>query len=336
MVLEASVEYNHYIAPVERRDLQDWFPQTREYFPGYIRTEVFRATLAGAMRHASTAAVLHLDAINSGSYLNPLLVDEKKKAEERQREYGKALKKALLDEAQVTTWFRWQSERDLAAEMRQQSKEYYMAATSGVAEKALDKVGGQIAKQVKKVGGHQIGKMIGQGKINEKLGKTLGQHGLGSHKIVDYKLKPKGFSHNLVEVDIDVNLPDKVVGDTMETIADTIPTGIEVSMNNEDTRGWLTRHTGMSDKWAGKVMGGVDTVMDFVPIAAATKMVEGAAVNAYMGWLYGREADKLERSQQERRKRQEEFNRRLKTSIINDIEYLSPEEVVALMKMLTK
>lgn len=333
MTIEATVTYNHYTAPSVRRDFQDWFPQTREYFPGYIRTEVFRTTLSAAMHHAQVATNLEIETTEE-SHLNPMFRVNSKSAEERQREYGQTLKSNLLNEVQITTWFRWQPEKDIAAEMRQQSREYYMAATRGVAEKALDKVGGKVAKQVKKVGGQQLGKMIGQGKINEKLGKTLGKHGFGSHKIVEYKLKPKGFTRNLIDVDIDVSLPDKVVGDTLGTIADTMPTGIEVSLNNEDTRSWLTSHTGMNDRWAGRVMGTVDTIMDYVHITSAIKMVGEAGVNAYMGWFYGKEAAKIEQWQQESRKKRTDFDRRLKSAIANDIESLSGEELVRLMNLL--
>lgn len=91
MTLEATVTYNHYTAPAVRRDLQDWFPQTREYFPGYIRTEVFRTTLSAAMRHAQVATNLQIETTEE-SRLNPLFQGKGKSAEERQREYGQALK----------------------------------------------------------------------------------------------------------------------------------------------------------------------------------------------------------------------------------------------------
>lgn len=340
------------VTPVVRRDVLDFFPQTRTYYPGYVKQEIFLTRLKKVLEEAymrSQCAIdsvrnrgLEMRAVNTGPFITAkgpsmtALPDNRPsmKAAPADPSWSTSFKTEVIKGVRTIEWRPVSQMKDLAAELRQQSNQYFAASTKGVVDKALDKVGGKVVTQIKKTGGQQLGKMIAKGQINKTVGQGIGKYGLGSVAKVEYKLQPKGFKNALVDVDIDINMTDKVVGDAFEAVGDMVPSGIDVSMNNEDTRAWLSKHTGMSDKWADRVMGGVDTAMDFIPIASATKMVEGAVINAGMGVYYRIEANKVEKQQKENEERWKDFERKLKASIIQDIEALTEGELLRLKDIL--
>ena len=326
MTLDATITYDHYIAPVERRDLQDFFPHTRNFFPGYIKMEVFRVNLADAMHGAEVSTNLYFQSIDTSSHLHPLLRDESYEQQARQameREYAPRLKENLLDEAERITWFRRPPQPDLAEEKRQQAKDSFIAATTGVAVHiATDKA----AKAVKVAGKLNVRQMAKSGEMNKETSMFFRKKFFGSLYKMD---KPKGFEYN----PIDINLTDKVVEKYADVAKSNIPTGIEVGFNNEFTRGVL-KHTGMSEEWADKVMGGVDFVSEFSPHVAIAKVAAGALVNTGMGFYYAYEASKLEKWQKESEERWRETNLKIKNAIVSDISAMTEQSVVELQNLL--
>lgn len=344
------------MSPLVKKDVQDFFPQTRSFYPGYIRQEIFRVKLTDAMGEALMRSRCATDSItNRGAEMRaapskgpfitasygsiPVMTsagDNRPsiKASPVDPSWSTNVKTELLRAVERIEWRPVPQMRDFAAEMRREANVYFKAATSGMVDDTLDKIGGKVVKQVRKTGGQQLGKMIAKGTVNKKLGQGVGKYGLGSIVKKEYKLQPKGFSAPLIDVDIDINLPDTIVGGAMNQISNGIPSGIEVNMNNEHTRRWLTEHTGLSDAWAGRAMDVVDLVLDYVPIAATTKMAEETLVNVGMGVYYRIQARSIEQGHKRMEETFKDFNMKLRASIRQDVLSLSETEILQLAKLL--
>lgn len=344
------------MTPVVRHDVVDYFPQTRMHYPGYIKQEIFRVKLKDVLEEAymrSQCAIdsvrnrgLEMRAVNNGPFAKgpsmTVLPDNRPsmKSTPTDPSWSTSFKAEVLKGVRSTEWRPVYQMRDYAAEMRAQSNQYFATAGKTV---ALHYGGGALARQAQKVGGKQISKLIAQEKLSKNMGEKVGKTVFGNVKLqIKYNADPIQ-SHSIKDLMalklqqkkhtitiINGSLSDEVIGKTLDAATDSLSDGIEVSLNNENTRAWLTKHTGMSDKVAGYVMGGLDIASDFVPVAAATKTVEEAVFNVGFGVYYRIQAAEFERRQRESEERWKDFERKLKAAIVQDIEELSDKELLTL------
>lgn len=350
------------VTPVVRRDVLDFFPQTRTYYPGYVKQEIFLTRLKKVLEEAymrSQCAIdsvrnrgLEMRAVNSGPFITAkgpsmtALPDKRPsmKASPADPSWSTSFKTEVIKGVRTIEWRPVSQMRDFAAEMRAQSDQYFTTARKTV---ALHYGGGALARQAQKVGGKQISKLIAQEKLSKNMGEKVGKTVLGnvklqlkynadpiqSHSIKDLmalNLQQKKHSITIIKG----SLSDEGINKALDVATKSLSNGIEVSLNNDNTRAWLTKHTGMSDKVAGYVMEGLDIASDFVPVAAATKTVEEAVFNVGFGVYYRIQAADFERQQRENEERWKDFERKLKASIIQDIEALNDQDLLKLKNIL--
>lgn len=155
----------------------------------------------------------------------------------------------------------------------------------------------------------------------------LNSHNAGSEQ----KISIRGISlweHSTVEYDGIMNYgAEKIV----DTIGDCYaPEGIEANINNDVTRGWL-KNLGVPDALATTTLNFADFVVDFVPIASATQVVENVFFNGLMAYQVGKDASEFAQAQQ----RWADLDTKIKVDIKADIGALTDDELIDLYKLLT-
>lgn len=328
MTLQGHITFERQIPQIERKDLLDYFPLTAGHYPGYIRRHVFRVKLQTIMErqynnhlvvkgpiaesplHPNTFAVIQSSGpiiTNPGGQQLPMTT----------------YKKAILSDIESETWFAAPGERNIAQEYQEKTKQYLKKA--GV-EAATFGISTAVEKPMKRYGGRFINKITSKkGKASQAVGNATGKILFGSVKV-----KPKSFTDPLIELSVRGTAVDNILNKASDKVFDTDFEGVDVSLNNETTRAWMTK-TGMSEDTAFAILEVSDMISDFNPIATITKTVESVGANLYMAYQSHRDASEFAQSQQ----RWADLDKKIKADIVRDISALTDEELVDLYKLLT-
>ena len=291
--------------PIHRQNLADYFPSTAKFYPGYVKMAVFRERLKTL-----------LSAVSVGGDIRGLMligVDEDLTAK-------------------------------LQAELRKKAKEYGSAA---IIDPATQFVGG---KTVKKVSGYAkagLTKVAANPKVNAKVGKAINviskDYQYGDISLGKIKIGPKTYqpSINIIDVNFVDSSVDHVMGKATDGVKNwtgnktgfQIPNGVEVSLNNETTRGWVTRF-GVPEGVANWSLELIDILSDFFPPASLTKSIEGFFANAALSFRYWSDARSMEETKKFFNQKWNEITSKLKIYIKQDLKALSDKEFTDLCNLL--
>lgn len=265
------------IAPLQRKNLFDYFPVSYSAFPGYVRQEVFRLKLKEVLSLAmeaskwengptiSSAPVRQMYYTNNwsatphysakgGSYITSQgtssPVEKQTTPIKHDEPYSKAMLRAkALQKVDTMEWRPPSAMKDYAAEYRTKSKEYLTAIgkdaiVNGIGkgiEKGVGAAAAQVSKITPKTKAGQATKWVAQQSMTTYEKKT-------SVKIMSKNIEVGLFSFNRAET---------VAGKGVDWTANKIikAEGVDVSFNNDYNKAWLMNH-GMSEGAADFVMTG--------------------------------------------------------------------------------
>lgn len=297
--------------PINRRDLVDYFPVTTKFYPGYVKMAIFREKMKAIIMAASVCD-------NS--------------------------RDALLNFVDCTDWRPEDLTAKLQAELRKKATEHRRAAEQ---DAAMQIVGGKAVKKLSKYAKAGITKVSANPKINAKLGKAINNLTVDyqTKNIVLGKIKVKSKTYELTTNIIDVNPVelgvDKAMNATLEASEGMIakktgwamPNGFEVSINNEDTRRWITKY-GISESVASWTLEVADLLSDIFPVSSWTKAAESFFANYYLSFRYWNDARMMEETRKFFEKKWNEITSKLKEYIKNDLKTLSNKEFSNLSALL--
>lgn len=313
MEQETARTYKQSMAPLQRKDLKDYFPRANSHYPGYIRQEVFRVKLRDVVQNAQQE--MQLRKMQSEQLLYP---------------GGKeSLKSLIIVCVNLQDWRPTNLMADFSKQMRDQAKASLMAAT--VKPAAQLAAGKLIEKGVGKMA-DKVDTLVKNDRLNAKLGKGL------SMALQTYEpFRKAGEKHiNWLSINISETGFGMMAGRGIQAAGNKMSPNtetVEVSLNTEETRGLLMK-TGMSEGWANGTMEVVDFVSDWVPVIAVTKMAEGVAINGMMSWKYWRMAVDAEKKQKFFDEKWNDITRKLKSDITADIQSLNEKDLSDLCKLL--
>lgn len=317
MVQETARTYKQSIAPLQRKDLKDYFLRANAHYPGYIRQEVFRVKLREVVQTAQHE--MQLRKMQSEKLLYP--------------DSRESLKSLIIVCVNLQDWRPTNLMADFSKQMQDQAKASLIAAT--VKPAAQLAAGKLIEKGVGKMA-NKVDTWVKNEKLNAKVGKGLS---MAVHTYEPFKKTAgkTGEKHvNWLSINISETGFGMMVGRGIQTVGDKLSPNtetVEVSLNTEETRGLLMK-TGMSEGWANGTMEVVDFVSDWVPVVAVTKMAEGVVINGIMSWKYWRMAVDAEKNQKYFDEKWNDITRKLKSDITADIQSLNDKELSDLCKLL--
>lgn len=292
---------------VHRRDLADYFPTTAKFYPGYVKMAVFREKLKTLIASAS-------------------ITDD--------------YRQLLLAGVDTIDWRPEDLTARLQAELRKQARDYAGAA---VLDPAVQIVGGKAVKKVSKYAKAGLTKVSANPKVNAKVGKAINaltkEYEYGEMKFGKIKVGAKTFEPkmNMAEADfVEYGVEkagDGVGGWASKKTGWKLPEGVDLGMNNETTRSWMTRF-GVSEGVASFTWGAIDILSDFCPPASLTKSVESFLANSYLAYRYWSDARKMEETKKFFDQKWKEITKKLKDYIKTDLNSLSDKEFTELSNML--
>lgn len=296
---------------LRKQDLADFFPTAAKFYPGYVKMAVFREKLK--------LLITAISVTDNSRELLYLGVDS-------------------------TDWRPEDLSRKLQSELRKKSAEYAGAA---VLSPATQYAGGKVVKFTSMHASTRLNKLATSPKVSAKVGEKInainkdykyreiifGKVTVGSKEI---ELSTHVAEGNLVETVVDKSfgkVSDLIQGGVERKTGFALPQGVDVSLNNEVTRSWITKF-GVSENVANGLMMTVDFLSDFIPVASATKSVESFLANSYMSFRYWNDARAMNETIKFFDKKWNEITANLKVYIKKDLKALSDSEYSALCNML--
>ena len=166
-------------------------------------------------------------------------------------------------------------------------------------------------------------------KFSNKLGELTHQGLMFDGKRTYTGTDLEMFSFKTQDV-IEDKINDALPVDFLDKMLPSEDSGIDVSLNNNVTRDFLTSKLHFNEWWANATMGTADFIADIAKVSRITKGVESAAVNAYMAWFLNSELKK----QHEQRQGVIEMNQKLSHAVVEDFSTMSAEDLYGLMTIL--
>lgn len=295
-----------------KTDVVDYFPRTREYYPGYVKMAVFRERL----KLLITATSIGPD------------------------------RSLLLMGVDSTDWRPEDLTAKLQSELRKKAVEYRNAA---VLDPVTNYAGGKVVDKASGLVKTGISKVASNPKVNAKVGKavnnitkdfewgemkldkiTTKEVRVGKITVKSQTFEPK---MNVVKVNIVDFSTDHTIGYCKDKSQNwlsnktsfSLPQGVDVSLNNEMTRSWLTRF-GLPEEYASIAWGLIDALTDFFPLAVITKSIEGFIFNVYLSFRYWNDARSMEETRKFFDEQWKKITTELKKYIKEDLKSLSDKE----------
>lgn len=338
--MPAQMTYKPQNVPMQRNDLKDYFPTVARYYPGYIKQAVFSQKLTDVAREAlahSTAASARVNSrgleLRAAPPKGPFISAAKSNVAvitaapsnmpvittaSADPSWSTSLEVEMLRGVNKMQWRPANVMRDFSQEMWQRTRKHAFAA---VAEPAFQIVGGKAVDRASKYVAKGVDALNSGGKIGAKMGKA-------AHVMVTtYEVKPQKFKNPIVSI----NITEWGMGKAIDTLK---PDGYQVSLNNDETRAWMTKNITKNDTVSSVVLEMADIASDFIPVAVVVKSVESFFGNVVLSWNYWSEARKAEEACKHFDKLWSDFEKKLKTYIRQDISKLSERELMDLCKFL--
>lgn len=328
--------YKQSISPVQRRDLADWFKTANQYYPGYVKQEVFRVKIKEVVSEAkmksdnATAIVMNRGlemraAPNRGPFITankgniPKLTSLPDKRpsfnatpdDRPDPSWSTSFRTEILKGVESKEWRPINALSTLSKDLRKKAGQHFYAA----AAEPVSQIGGKkIAEKGVKYAQQTARYVNDAGKISPKLGKWA------DRAVTTYEVKPEKFSNPVVNA----NATEWGIGKTLDAVK---PKGFEVTINNAENRAFLKKYTKMPESVSSVILWSMDFASDFIPVAVITKSVESFLANSYLSFMYWSEARAVEETEKHFNKMWAEFTKKLKNYIKKDIDSLSDQDL---------
>lgn len=299
-----------------KTDVVDYFPRTREYYPGYVKMAVFRERL----KLLITATSIGPD------------------------------RSLLLMGVDSTDWRPEDLTAKLQSELRKKAVEYRNAA---VLDPVTNYAGGKVVDKASGLVKTGISKVASNPKVNAKVGKavnnitkdfewgemkldkiTTKEVRVGKITVKSQTFEPKMNVVKGSSVKFSVNLTLDYYKEWLSNKTSfSLPQGVDVSLNNETTRSWLT-HLGVPEALASGTWWVVDILSNFFPPAIILKTIEGFIFNAILSFRYWNDARSMEETRKFFDEQWKKITTELKKYIKEDLKSLSDKEFYGLCDLL--
>lgn len=345
MVLEGYISEDYQLPVVVRRSLAEYLPRTAGHFKGVIASQDFQAKLRGILQRryqdhdvikgSITPSPIHPDTFSVMTSAGPYISNPGSTGP-----VFMSYKSAILKDVELETWLVAPEQRDLAEEYFKKSGQYLgkmgIDAANAVPNLLSKKAKKRIDKVYKKYVAHKVVHCANA--LTKNGNKAIRTAGYVAAKASQNKIAvgPTLFKNTRFEQSLwDCSVQDGLVGFGLEnTLGQIDVDGVDVSLNNDVTRGWLT-HVGMSEDAAFRTLDVLDTLSEFNLTASLTKSVESVAFNGYLSAVSFKDAIGFSINQFQWRNKWSNMNRQIKTDLKEDINALSDDELIDLYNFMT-
>ena len=318
-IMAEKVTYKQRIVPSKRSSLADYFKVSNQYYPGYIKQDVFKSKMRNVFYYAYSECVRMCNSPlpQKQDPTNKTLVSPYEYLVPAPNE-TKDIRSFIIILIDTIEWRPSNAMQDMSSNLKKLKEKHLRAA---VAEPVFQVVGGKAVKWVGKQAAKGATKLVESDKVNAKVGTVV------TKLTTTYEYKPRNFKNEIVGFNA-----TEWVGDF--AINSFKPEGVSASFSNDMTIGWLQKNTGMPKELAAFVMDAIDLGASFFPVVTVTKGVEDCLANLYLSYMYWDQEKTARKVEEHFNKIWKEFTSKLKTYLKKDIWSLNDNELEDLYKLL--